>query len=335
MFGQNIKSRDDRLVKVPVEKIWNALRNPKPATLEKIRQVRQVRTMNQQRYTELKTQLPYIVCGHFTPPYRIGDNFSFTEYFMLDIDHISDKELSVEGLKQRFMKDPRVVLCFVSPSENGLKLLFKLSERCTDKGLYSLFYKNFAKNFARQYNIEQVVDNKTSDVTRACFVSYDPDAYYNPDAEPIELKGCVPHDDPTAMLDLKRELEKEEHSIKKDIENHGPSEPTDEQMRKIKSLIGPKVNRQQEKLVYVPEQLNEIMDDLRKYITDMGIVINEVKNISYGKKIRTSIGLKQAEVNLFYGKRGFSVVKSPRTGTDEEFNDLMVGVLQAFIIEKL
>ena len=46
------------------------------------------------------------------------------------------------------------------------------------------------------------------------------------------------------------------------------------------------------------------------------------------------MGLKQAEVNLFYGKRGFSVIQSPRTGTNPELNVLMVDLIKQYLAEK-
>ena len=72
------------------------------------------------------------------------------------------------------------------------------------------------------------------------------------------------------------------------------------------------------------------MEELQKYITATGIQITEIINISYGKKIRMKSRTKQAEVNVFYGKRGFSVVKSPRSGTNEELNELMASLIQSF-----
>lgn len=74
--------------------------------------------------------------------------------------------------------------------------------------------------------------------------------------------------------------------------------------------------------------------DLRLCVSEKGVAITEVLNISYGKKLRFKIGLKQAEINLFFGKQGFSVVQSPRTGTDAEMNRLMADVVEAFIVEK-
>ena len=90
----------------------------------------------------------------------------------------------------------RVVLSFLSPSEDGLKVFFKLKERCYDSGLYSLFYKAFLLEFSKQYVLHQVIDTRTSDVTRACFVSVDPDAYYNPDAVQVDIRAFIDMDNP-------------------------------------------------------------------------------------------------------------------------------------------
>ena len=126
LFGKNIVSADDPLVKVPVVNIWHALRNPRPETVSLIRQLRVIRTIDPKRYGVLKRQLPYFVCSVFNPPFRRGENFAYTEHLMLDFDKLTEKQLSVDVLKQQLMKDDRVMLCFVSPSEDGLKALFKL-----------------------------------------------------------------------------------------------------------------------------------------------------------------------------------------------------------------
>ena len=81
----------------------------------------------------------------------------------------------------------------------------------------------------------------------------------------------------------------------------------------------------------MPEQLNDIMDELASFITQTGMVIKEVINISYGKKIKTVVGVKEAEVNLFHGKKGFSVVQSPKTGTTPEMNQMLADLIQVFL----
>ena len=81
----------------------------------------------------------------------------------------------------------------------------------------------------------------------------------------------------------------------------------------------------------VPAILNDLIDDIKSYIEETGLLVTEVISIQYGKKLRVALGLKQAEVNLFYGKRGFSVVISPRRGTNSELNDLVAELLRSFI----
>ena len=80
----------------------------------------------------------------------------------------------------------------------------------------------------------------------------------------------------------------------------------------------------------VPHQLDEILDDLKKYIEDAGIIIKEIDNINYGKKIKMQVGHMLAEINLFYGKKGFSVVISPRNGTDNHLNQVCAELINSF-----
>ena len=70
---------------------------------------------------------------------------------------------------------------------------------------------------------------------------------------------------------------------------------------------------------------------MRDFIQELGFSIKEIVNIQYGKKIKVQIGLKQAEVNLFYGKKGFSAVKSPKSGTDPELNSILFDTINTFI----
>lgn len=74
---------------------------------------------------------------------------------------------------------------------------------------------------------------------------------------------------------------------------------------------------------------------MKNYVTQRDITITEIRNINYGKKLRFKIGFKQAEINLFFGKHGFTVVQSPRTGTDPDLNNLMAEVVESFLAENI
>lgn len=331
-FGQNIQSTSDALKKVKVESVYHAIKRPKPETENMIRRLRIVRNIDAKQYSCLKKQLPYLVCGMFSPPYRKKENFAYTQYFILDLDHLTMKGFDIGCLRHEIESDVRVVMCFLSPSEDGLKVMFKLSERCYDANIFSLFYKLFCRQFSMKYHLEQVVDTVTSDVSRACFVSMDADAYYNPNAQTVTVSDYVDETDPLAFYDLKHQIEKETQQAAQE-EKHDTGTPEtvdDEVIKNIKSLLHPNGRTKEKPIAYVTEELERIMDDLQQYIADAGVTITDVASIQYGKKIRTAVGIKQAETNLFYGKRGFSVVISPRTGTNQELNEVVAGLIKNY-----
>lgn len=335
--GKNIRQTDDTLSKVNLEYLYHAIKEPKGEIQAKIRNLRIVKDLDTKRYAACKRELPYIVCANFNPAFRRTENFVSIEYFIIDIDHIEHKGISLPELRLKLESDPRIVMLFVSPSEDGLKLLFHLDEKCYDSGIYSVFYKKFVAELSLQYGLDQVVDTRTSDVCRACFISYDPNIYFNKDAERVSINQYVHTDDGWELYHdakLIKESHKSESTSKTTDEEGSKSvdhDPDAESIDKIKEILKLRSRKETAKSVYVPEQLNDIMDALKQYIEETGIRLNEVINIQYGKKIRCSLGIKAAEVNLFYGKRGFSVIISPRSGTNSELNALLSELIESFI----
>jgi len=336
--GKEIVSPADKLVKVPLDYVYNSLKNPRPEMVSRIRQLRIAYNVDRKRYSQLKRSLPYLVCGVFNPPFRRNENFACIEYFILDIDHISEKDLTITDLRKRIEADSRVLLSFISPSEDGLKLLFRLKEKCYDSGIYSLFYKAFAREFSKTFSIEQVVDSKTSDVSRACFMSHDENAYYNPDAESIDINAYLTMDDTSGLFELKRELEKinnpdstQASSPITVTQNERDTDPSFDEIIKIKEILKLKNAGHSKPPVYVPQQLDEIMDDVKKYVEDTGIQIYEITNISYAKKVKMKLGMKMAEINIFFGKKGFTTTISPRTGTNAELNELCRDLISSYL----
>jgi len=336
MAGNNITSPSDMLSKVQEDYLYYSLRNPKPSVEARIRQLRIVYLLDPKKYAVQKRALPYFVCGIFNPPYRKNDNFAYTESFIVDIDKLTEKGLTVKGVREVVQADQRVMICFSSPSEDGLKIMFRLKERCYDSGIYSVFYKAFVRQFSMQYHLEQVVDSRTSDVSRACFVSMDPNVYFNPDCEPVDINLFIDTSNPFDLFAMKHQQDKDtkeaDKQAKKENIANGLTEPEKDIMNKIKQCLHPNGKSLVEKPpVFVPSQLEEIMDDLKKYIEETGLLVTDIISIQYGKKVRIKMGLKEAEINLFFGKRGFTVVKSPRCGTNDSLNDVTANLIQSFL----
>lgn len=334
LFGTNIQSAADELKKVQEEYLYNSLRNPKPTIAATIQQLRIVYSMDAKAYVQLKRRLPYFVCGQFNPPFRRKENFAYTESFILDFDHLSSKQLSMKTIRDNIVKDEQVMMCFTSPSEDGLKVMFRLKERCYDAGLYSIFYKAFAATFAMRHNLTQVTDSKTSDVARACFISIDPNAYFNPNSIPVDIKAYLDESNPDSLFNIKHEQDEHDKVTKKSDDEQAPlpKDPDKDILTRIRQQLNPKAQLPVEQHpAYVPERLNEIIAELKLFIEATGLQVTEIINIQYAKKIRARLGQKEAEVNLFYGKRGFSVVISPRLGTNEELNELLADLIKAFL----
>lgn len=333
MYGTNIISTSDPLQKMNFEFLINSIKNPKPILLNQIQNLRIIKNIDIKQYQSLKRQLPFIVCAHFNPPIRKKENFAYTEYFIVDIDHLSYKNISTQKLKNEIIKDERVLICFESPGQDGLKIIFRLKERCFDSGIYSIFYKKFIDQFAIQYNLEQIVDTKTSDVSRACFLSYDESIYYNPNSTTVILEQFIDYNNPDSLFKIQNEIKESEKESKKDpnYDTNKSDSLSQDVLVKIKTILqSEKQKLKENNNIYVPEQINEVTTELHHYIEMQGVTVYDIQNIQYGKKFRMRVGLKEAEINIFYGKKGFSVVISPRNGTNSEMNQIMADLIKSF-----
>ena len=330
MAGRFIRQKNDPLQKVTLERVYRGIKAPKEGVRNQIKQLRAIQSIDWNRYRQLKTELPYIVCGQFHPPFRRTENFGSIQYFILDIDHLLEKEMDINRLKSQLQEDQRVVLLFKSPGNNGLKVFFRLKNKCHDAAQYSIFYKAFALKFSQQYQLQQVIDKATSDVTRACFVSWDEKAWYNADAIEIEMKDFVNFDNLWEVRKLERTLKKEEKN-----KASSPSTPkeekrllTEELLQEIKQKLKPVPVTKPAKIIYVPEELELIIDKVHDSVKAHDILVKSISNIHYGKKMEFTFGpTKWTEMNIFYGRKGYTVVKSPKRGRDEVLEEVVYTIL--------
>lgn len=330
-LGKSITRFNDPLTAITAEQLFQLITNPTPDYNALINRLRTLITISPETYREEKKKLPYFVCASFLPPIRLAKNFASTNSFIIDIDHIANLKTDISLLKEQLMADPRVVMLFFSPGGNGLKILFRLVTACDDAGIYSLFYKIFARKLAVQYQLQQVIDTRTCDVTRACFISMDTNAWYNPNAEPVNISDYLPLDNEIEMENLSIQ---ETTVLPAQIETQPEQnlQPDNDILNQIKLTLNPMAVKTPKPDAFVPEQVNNIIPLLQQTIGEKGIVITDVQSIQYGKKIKCSVGLLWAEINLFYGKHGYSVVKTTKTGSNAELADIMQQMLKETLL---
>lgn len=332
MFGKNIIQPGDPLQKASIEQLVKVIRQPSEQLINQTNQLRMVQSIDATQFKMLKKNLPYFVTALFNPPLRKTENFAQITYFVLDIDHIHEKEFSINELIEKLKSNEHIVFMFVSPSNDGLKIVFRLQQACFDHAQYSLFYKVFATQFSQHYNLNQVIDTRTSDVTRACFICADANAYYNENASPVIMSDFVNFDYQMQIRETQAQIAVMEANQQIITTKEEKQELTADILSAIKQKLNPNIRTQKAKQVYVPEKLEEIMAAIQQHLLDYQIQIREITNINYGKKITVEVQNLWAEVNVFYGRKGFSLVKTPKNGSNPELMEITYKVLCELLI---
>ncbi len=122
----------------------------------------------------------------------------------LDFDKFPD-EATMAKYRLAFTKSPEkskyTFAVFTSPSGDGLKVLVKIPAAPADHKAYFKALQDF-------YDCEYF-DIACSDVSRVCYTSYDPDLYYNPEAQEwieMEVNEQYELSHTTPVLKLKTEI---------------------------------------------------------------------------------------------------------------------------------
>ncbi len=331
-MGKYVTRSDSQLTPVSFSKLFAKIKEPSTDFITAIERLRTLQTINQAAYREEKKNLPFFTCGSFSPPLRHSGNFGSVESLVLDIDHLSEKELTPDQVKNQLKQDIRVVMAFVSPGYDGVKVLLQLESPCYDAALYSVFYRRLALGFSREHGLEQVIDKRTCDVTRVCFMSYDPEIYFNPGAQSIRISDYADVNNELTLLEQEREVS---HHLEQKVPDKvkmstGPDKET---LALIRQKLNPAARPALKPPVYVPEELNSVASLIEKRIGEFDLNLSSVTNIQYGKKMKFEKDFWWAELNIFYGKRGFSVVPTPKRGSNVELAELAREVVVQILTE--
>ncbi len=335
LLGKNITSPSDNLQPFEVEKVYKAILNSTGEVAVLQNRLQTLKLIDENQYRKLKTRLPYLVCAVFHPRVRKKENFLYTERFFIDIDHLSHFNLNINNVKEFLKKDSRVELLFTSPGGDGLKLLFKLSSKINDSAYYSHFYESFCLSFSLEHNLNGAIDFKTKDVSRCCFVSHDPEAYYNPQAEAVDYNLFLPDSGFEALDKLKELVKNETKSSKADKAEWGIPEKSendlpDDIINRIKSKMGMRTINPNVKKNYIqPEELEIVILEMTEFLKEIEAEIIKMTAIDYGRQIRIGNTKVWCEVNIFYGKKGVRVVGTTKSGSNKELCDNMVKYLQS------
>ncbi len=149
-------------------------------------------TKDKKEQTKLKEKLGVVTFNAtFSPTKKAEDFLSHNGLLIADFDgYNTAEELSKE--RKRLEADKYTLLCFLSPSGKGLKVLIKIPKTNPERHKY--YFEEYGK-----YINSKHWDSTSQNVNRLCFISYDPDAFINqkstlfkPDNEkPKTLKNSI------------------------------------------------------------------------------------------------------------------------------------------------
>ncbi len=179
----------------PVDACWNILADKKNIPDYKARK---------EAYRQAKLNLPAfaasVLCSSRSKALDFSSKFiEYNFYIVMDFDKFGKIQgMTMERARDFLERDPHVHFCFASPSNDGLKVGIFLEYTNLDelriepspegeeylKFIHSkLTYEQVSAYFCEKYGL--VSDNSCRDLFRLCFVSDDPDLYFDPSAQPF------------------------------------------------------------------------------------------------------------------------------------------------------
>ena len=142
------------------------------------------------KITKLKKQLPCFSISQVCDRDSRKVALSYSQLLQIDIDvkdneHIFSDAHKVATIREKLSNDPFIVLACKSPS-NGLKCIVHYDSK--NVKILDAFNTS-ASYFLDVYGL--TIDKACKDVTRLCFATYDPDAYFNKHAKTLVYTPAV------------------------------------------------------------------------------------------------------------------------------------------------
>lgn len=122
---------------------------------------------------EYKNTFCYVTFGGTFSERRANAILSPSGLICADLDHVGTNG-QIKDLQGRITQHLTPALMFVSPSGDGLKVIFKID---LEQGEYSEYYAGIEKFFNDKLNLQ--IDKSCKDISRATYLCHDPEVFYS------------------------------------------------------------------------------------------------------------------------------------------------------------
>ena len=135
---------------------------------------------NEDEAVKIKSNLPCMTISATFKERRKKDYVdSYTGLLHLDYDKLEN----AEEVKTNLISIPYTYSAFISPSGNGVKVLVKSDNAMSS---HEVAFNSLREYYDKIVNVES--DSSVKDITRLCYMSYDPDLYLNETSEIFKYK---------------------------------------------------------------------------------------------------------------------------------------------------
>ena len=327
-IGQNVtQNPPETLSVISPKELFEMIAVPGVTLENEIEVLRKMRQIDEKVYKRRKTFLPYFIGSTFEGNKRNTQSFLRIGAFVLDFDNCLNGQ-DAEVLKGRIFEDETVMMTFLSPGANGIKVVFVLESPITNTKVFTDFYKRFALQFARKFGLEAFTDTVTCDVTRISFLSVDRLCLFRPEPVFVQWKAYTEGLNLAEVLPLPETFVQVLPSDSPFVDE--PDSIHEETYKQILEKLNPKTPKRKRKY-YVPAELDTITEGIYQAVKEYEIGVKEVEDIQYGRRWTFVLGNSTAEINIFYGKNGFSVVKTTKSGTDPDLCEVVFRIITNLI----
>ena len=185
--------------------VYQEIRNPPKSTKEKILKIRALVAAGKfEEASKVKRELQAFC---WSGKFRERNNAGLIEHsgrLQIDLDKLGTPE-EIQAIKQKLQADQHLEAIFLSPTGTGLKAGIRIPKAANTEE-HIQFFLTTERYFKEVLGL--TIDPQCKDLCRMCFMSYDPDAYFNPNASILDVHKWKPESStelsrPTTLMESK------------------------------------------------------------------------------------------------------------------------------------
>lgn len=316
-FGTRIDEAAHLCTLIPLKELVRMIKKD-PALKSETTAIRQAAEWGKEAYQYAKKRLPFFSMSHFREGIRKKENFLQAVGMILDIEYLPD---SIDAAT--LLHNPYVTLGYQSPGGKGLKLVLLFNEPITQPELYKQLYLQTVADWEAQYHLTGCIDKVTHDVTRVSFLCHDENVWYHKGA--LTLKTSIVFSAKAgrqATIDLDNPQDDPQHlddSVYDDI------------LKELETRAKPKKPWQPRE---IPEPIAMHRDEILAALEEKSMRCTTEIPINWGWQVEIAHGEHKALINVYHGKRGYTVVITPRSDTHMKLAEAVKAIIESIVFRE-